>query len=408
MAQNTNTKIFQDFLFHNVEHKATLFVPTRTLSLEPVRARGALLYNDETAFLCYSNGTSWVCLLSDAAACSQLGMTAGSLLSYDGTDCVIVDAGSPGDVLAIAGGTPAWQNACQALGMTAPGDLLSFDGTNCITIGIGDALDVLTVANGVPTWVSAVQAQMVTAIELCQLLGFTNVGDLLTFDGTDCVVFSAGLTDNILTVVGGTPTWQDACAALGMAAPGDLLTTDGTACLVISAGSPTDVLSVAGGVPAWQDACAALGMTAPGDLASFDGTACLVVGIGSANDVLSVVGGAPSWQGSAAMSATYVRTVVTVGDSPYAVLETDDFLAVDASGGPVTLTLPVITTLTGNKKRYVITDEAGTAGTNNIVVKPGGANFILSETAASGGFIMGTDWESITVYSDETSRWLLT
>jgi hypothetical protein len=56
---------------------------------------------------------------------------------------------------------------------------------------------------------------------------------------------------------------------------------------------------------------------------------------------------------------------ISVTDSPYTVLDTDDFISVDASGGAVTVRLPNSTTV---GREIVIKDRTGSAATNNITV----------------------------------------
>ncbi len=104
---------------------------------------------------------------------------------------------------------------------------------------------------------------------------------------------------------------------------------------------------------------------------------------------------------------TYTRTTVDNAASPYTVLLADDHLAVNVSAGPVTLVLPLISTLVDSKKRYTITDESGGGQVNNITIIPSGSDFILGETAGSGGFVMNTNWQSISVYANESNRWHL-
>lgn len=108
-------------------------------------------------------------------------------------------------------------------------------------------------------------------------------------------------------------------------------------------------------------------------------------------------------------TSAYTRTIITNAASPYSILISDDIIAVDCSGGAVEVRLPAISTLTNNKKIYRIADETGNAGANNITVKPDSASgdFLTSQTFASGGRIMNTNFESMVIYSDETSTWLI-
>jgi hypothetical protein len=55
-----------------------------------------------------------------------------------------------------------------------------------------------------------------------------------------------------------------------------------------------------------------------------------------------------------------------------------------------------------------IVDETGNAAINNITVKPDSASgdFLLDQTFASGGFVMVTEFESLTLYTNEATRWV--
>ena len=67
----------------------------------------------------------------------------------------------------------------------------------------------------------------------------------------------------------------------------------------------------------------------------------------------------------------FVYTNVTFGMSPYTVLNTDYYLSVDSSGGPITLLLPNAPTTAF--KQYIIKDRTGHAAVNNIsITTPGG------------------------------------
>lgn len=59
-------------------------------------------------------------------------------------------------------------------------------------------------------------------------------------------------------------------------------------------------------------------------------------------------------------------TSVDFAMSPYTALDTDYFISVDASGGPVIVNLP---DNPGDNKQYVVKDRLGVASTNSITVK---------------------------------------
>lgn len=66
-----------------------------------------------------------------------------------------------------------------------------------------------------------------------------------------------------------------------------------------------------------------------------------------------------------------VPTAVNFGMSPYTVLATDNFLAVDTSGGAITINLPVATSRAGVP--LTIKDVTGNALANNVTINPNGA-----------------------------------
>ena len=136
---------------------------------------------------------------------------------------------------------------------------------------------------------------------------------------------------------------------------------------------------------------------------------------GADNDIVFAPSGSGACKINSANVATeayadggYTRTVVNSAASPYSVLATDTLIGVDCSGGAVELRLPDISTLTDSKQQVTIVDETGNAAINNITVKPDSASgdFLLDQTFASGGFVMVTEFESLTLYTNEATRWL--
>ena len=59
-------------------------------------------------------------------------------------------------------------------------------------------------------------------------------------------------------------------------------------------------------------------------------------------------------------------TAVDFAMSPYTVTDTDYFISVDASGGPVTINLP---DAPDENRQFVVKDRLGQAATNNITIK---------------------------------------
>ena len=91
------------------------------------------------------------------------------------------------------------------------------------------------------------------------------------------------------------------------------------------------------------------------------------------------------------------QKTVTVADSPYTILSTDNYLYVDTSGGAVTIVLPDPTTF-GYVKEYHILDTKGTFDTNNLTLSPHGAEKIEGLAANK---VFQTAWGGWTVVTNQ-------
>lgn len=119
------------------------------------------------------------------------------------------------------------------------------------------------------------------------------------------------------------------------------------------------------------------------------GTATITAGTG-----ISVSAGANTITISTTGTTTLTVTTVNNAASPYTVLSTDEFLAVNTSGGAVTIRLP---NAPATGRVYYIKDSNGTAAASNITVTTvGGAVNIDGATS----FVMNTAYESISVIFD--------
>jgi len=115
---------------------------------------------------------------------------------------------------------------------------------------------------------------------------------------------------------------------------------------------------------------------APGTFPDVAGLACTAADELTVYDDLVVNGGITS--GGA---ICHNRKTIAIGDSPYAVLDTDHYIGVDSSGGAVIIDLP--TTATGAKdgRELIIKDESGDAAANPITIQIAGGALI--DSAAS-------------------------
>ena len=84
-----------------------------------------------------------------------------------------------------------------------------------------------------------------------------------------------------------------------------------------------------------------------------------------------------------------IHATITHSLSPYTVTLLDDFIPVNSSSGPVTITLPASPIL---GKGYTIADQNGTALTNNITVSGNGFNI-----NGLGSFVLNTNYQLVTV-----------
>jgi hypothetical protein len=119
-----------------------------------------------------------------------------------------------------------------------------------------------------------------------------------------------------------------------------------------------------------------------------------VSGVGSSGQVLTSNGASalPTWQ-AASMPALTITTVAHAA-SPYTVLAADQFLAVNVSGGAVTIKLPNAPT-TG--RVIYVKDSTGAAATSNIsVTTVGGTVTIDGQTT----YTMATNYQSLSLIFD--------
>lgn len=82
----------------------------------------------------------------------------------------------------------------------------------------------------------------------------------------------------------------------------------------------------------------------------------------------------------------------------YAVLLTDDLIAVTSTAAIRTMTLPTVATA-GAGKTYTFKDESGAAGTNNIIIDGNGAELVDGNPSVS----ITEDYGAITVYCSGTA-----
>jgi hypothetical protein len=122
----------------------------------------------------------------------------------------------------------------------------------------------------------------------------------------------------------------------------------------------------------------------------------LLANAASAGMVLTSNSGAPpSWQvvPTSALSITTVNNAA----SPYTVLSTDQFLAVNTSGGAVSILLPNAPT-TG--RVIYVKDSVGLSATSNITITTVGGSVTID---GSTSYVLKTNYAAISLIFDGTS-----
>ena len=100
---------------------------------------------------------------------------------------------------------------------------------------------------------------------------------------------------------------------------------------------------------------------------------------------------------------TPVTTSITVANTPYSILTTDDYLFVDTSAGAVTLNLPNPAQFT-YAKEYFLVDTKGTFSTNNVTLAPFAGEKIAGLAANK---VFSTQWGSWKVVTDGVDWYVL-
>jgi len=134
---------------------------------------------------------------------------------------------------------------------------------------------------------------------------------------------------------------------------------------VMTAGAPTFSLMASGGRAGFVNIA--------------NGAVANTVILGSSNTTASTT--IQAGTGGLALRGAIYISVSNVSTTPYAVLGTDQYLAVDTTGSAITVTLPAVPAAIG---RYLIVcDAKGNAGANPITVDGNGINISVSGASAA-------------------------
>jgi len=241
-------------------------------------------------------------------------------------------------------------------------------GTSTLTVGItgttNHAVQVGNAAGGLTSIAVGTTGQVLTGVTGGDPVFAAPAPSSISITGDS----GGALTGNAFTFTGG---------ATGLTFSGAVSTETLTGTLVVAHGGSGAVTFTAHGV-ILGEGTSPFGVTAAGT------TGQVLTG---------VTGGDPIW---AAPSGGSTLTITTVNNaaSPYTVLGSDQFLAVNTSGGAVTIRLPNAPA-TGTV--FYVKDSNGTAAASNITVTTvGGAVNIDGATS----FVMNTAYESISVVFD--------
>lgn len=171
-----------------------------------------------------------------------------------------------------------------------------------------------------------------------------------------------------------------------------------------SAADSITIISTAGGIDISASGAAAgedIDITATGSsiniTATENVTDAIVINASGAASALQLDAGTGSIRIGSGLVVP--ATAVNNGMTPYTVLGTDYFLAVDSSAGVVTVTLPAATALAG--RTFVIRDVGGAAAVNNITIGGGGTN-LVGGGAAAATKVLSAAYSGATVISDGT------
>jgi len=131
-----------------------------------------------------------------------------------------------------------------------------------------------------------------------------------------------------------------------------------------------------------------------------------VVGVGNATDGLSLNGNILTSGSGDTLTiyetqAQYVTnyTQITTADSPYTVLDTDYYIAVDSTGGPVMIYLPSALT---SQRMFLIKDRSGLADSNSITITTAGGVTLFDGATT---YVLDTEYEAVLLTFDGTSAY---
>ena len=106
--------------------------------------------------------------------------------------------------------------------------------------------------------------------------------------------------------------------------------------------------------------------------------------------------------GAAFLSGGVTHNHVMKNSSTYTIAATDHYIGLDTTSNAITVTLPALSAVTAGKT-YVIKDEGGTAGTNNITIEGAGTEKVDGQINQT----ITADYESLSLYCGGARGWFI-
>ena len=331
--------------------------------------------------------------------------TLGDLYIFGASGNARLPIGTAGQVLTVngAGTTVTWANSNP---LTTLGDIYVYGSSGPTRLAMGGNGQALGVSGGNLTWFNPLANPMSNAGDLivggtsgvATPLSIGTAGQVLTVNSSATGVFWAN-SFNPMTAVGqmivggsgGVPT------ALPLGSIGDVLAVNSTGTGVHWT-PPVNATSV---------------LTNPGDIYIRGSSADTRLPIGTTGQVLTVIAGEPAWVNSTGGAPTITYSALW---NPFVHVTTSsstprlpgDFLVVDTTGGPISVTLPTTASVSADSRPVKILDAVGTTTSsttgfaiNNVTVFPSGgqtingaASYVLNVAATCPEFsLIGINWK---------------
>ena len=334
---------------------------------------------------------------------------------YSGSKSLVVGGPISGSSTFFVSGAVSGGATLQAVGATTLGNVLNVTGG----VGIGTALP----ANS--------SAQIKVAGPFSGSGTLHNVG-AVTIGGT---LATSGNIDTTGDMTAGTVTMSgfsvsnvgitavkslkvDNGSTIGCAADTDMLTFDGNAApknLVVASDvwlkagiiSGSNTISSVGSISSSADLAVSGAIHAAtyyGDGSNLSGIAA--GSVSGSTRIYSSTGidtsGYFNVSGAAFLSGGVTHNHVMKNSSTYTIAATDYYVGLDTTSTAITVTLPQVSAVTTGKT-YVIKDEGGAAGTNNITIEGAGSEQIDGQINQT----ITTDYEALSLYCGGARGWFI-